>query len=731
MTCLILFVPITTNAFIFVPWLVWHDDRNLLLWLGPFNFGVVFILINYFLSIVTDAGTVPSGYLPSLELDYIWAQAEADNKKISKTESLDDSTINHSEKKSSLRKRKNNKKHSRNPDKWTPSNSIPNIFQQGIIDDNLQKSSIFIKEPVSPELIEKWSNLAKSKLKPKWCHKCQHFKPPRTHHSSAFGKCILRMDHYCPWVDNCVGFGNHAHFYRFLGSVVWSSFACLSLLAIRVLDLLKYQNQMDNFSNLQSVSDTLFYTPPIGSVETIFMVINLIILFGLLFTVGILFVFQTFYLLGNASTVEIHENGKIESLVEKGKLKEEDIGKYPYDLGWYENVKSILGNNPLFWFVPFVKSPGNGLLYKIRDDLNIVNYVQWPPREYYFYKKYPYGKSKSNKKTKKRRDINNDERIKDIDHHKNEVINKEVAPVGGGDLTDDQRLNRIRSKYTSMDPESIKIIDHEYVIKEDPFITSLKQNPIEYNREILESLGSQIFDFDENSVYSRSERGIDDIDDLNFEPEVKSGLSVEINKTLNIIKGTDDDDDTSLLKTKEISKIVTKQTKKLTLVEQIQLRNLEKIHATAELSPQIDSLKITEVESFLNKFDDKRKKEILNSLVDFSDAGLSLNEKRKNGSSSDEISSSDTEEDSDDDDKKIISESSESDVESENDQNSITSLEKHPVYKRFKDESISDFEFDSDNNEYVMNPKQNAYFTQMEKEIDFITDTSESESESE
>ena len=43
----------------------------------------------------------------------------------------------------------------------------------------------------------------------KWCLK---YKPERCHHCSVCNLCFLRMDHHCPWVYDCIGFGNHKYF---------------------------------------------------------------------------------------------------------------------------------------------------------------------------------------------------------------------------------------------------------------------------------------------------------------------------------------------------------------------------------------------------------------------------------------------------------------------------------------------------------------------------------------
>jgi len=68
------------------------------------------------------------------------------------------------------------------------------------------------------------------------CRKCgDNYKPPRAHHDSVTGRCIVKFDHFCPWVGNAVGALNHKFFFLFILYTMLTSFLALVFLAIRTI----------------------------------------------------------------------------------------------------------------------------------------------------------------------------------------------------------------------------------------------------------------------------------------------------------------------------------------------------------------------------------------------------------------------------------------------------------------------------------------------------------------
>lgn len=48
------------------------------------------------------------------------------------------------------------------------------------------------------------------------CVVCRAKREMRSHHCKECGRCVRRLDHHCPWIDNCVGLGNQRMFFCFI-----------------------------------------------------------------------------------------------------------------------------------------------------------------------------------------------------------------------------------------------------------------------------------------------------------------------------------------------------------------------------------------------------------------------------------------------------------------------------------------------------------------------------------
>ncbi|XP_052064868.1 palmitoyltransferase ZDHHC17-like [Mytilus californianus] len=63
-----------------------------------------------------------------------------------------------------------------------------------------------------------------------FCSTCLVHRPLRSKHCGICNKCVAKMDHHCPWIDNCVGANNHKYFIGYLfflfGMICWCMYGC-------------------------------------------------------------------------------------------------------------------------------------------------------------------------------------------------------------------------------------------------------------------------------------------------------------------------------------------------------------------------------------------------------------------------------------------------------------------------------------------------------------------------
>ncbi|CEG72880.1 hypothetical protein RMATCC62417_08362 [Rhizopus microsporus] len=198
---------------------------------------------------------------------------------------------------------------------------------------------------------------------PRYCKKCEVFKPPRCHHCKQCGKCILKMDHHCPWIGNCVGFGNYGYFVRFVFSVtIGCTYGCYLL-------LWRLQRIFDARKNTWNPN-----TPT--TTELLLVLLNIVILSFVVLLVGVLAVYHSYCLLKGQTTIEGSERQKTRRLIKRRRI---DFVEFPFDVGFYRNICSVLGNNPILWPWPF-PSPGNGIDFAIRLNTDPRVVYCWPPK---------------------------------------------------------------------------------------------------------------------------------------------------------------------------------------------------------------------------------------------------------------------------------------------------------------------------------------------------------------
>lgn len=190
----------------------------------------------------------------------------------------------------------------------------------------------------------------------RYCSKCECWKPDRAHHCSSCRRCILRMDHHCPWFATCIGFRNQKFFLQFLTYV---SLFCMTCLASSGYAVYTYLYTLDSQMN-------------------VFLPLNWVALLVVSFTMGLavtIFAVYSLYIAARNKTVlEALEPMRYKSSLPSRSFRYREapsstsIGNI-FDLGWYENLRQLLGSELWEWFVPIRSTVGDGTSFPIDQAL--------------------------------------------------------------------------------------------------------------------------------------------------------------------------------------------------------------------------------------------------------------------------------------------------------------------------------------------------------------------------
>ncbi|XP_070818082.1 palmitoyltransferase ZDHHC15B [Chaetodon trifascialis] len=171
----------------------------------------------------------------------------------------------------------------------------------------------------------------------RFCDRCQVLKPDRCHHCSVCETCVLKMDHHCPWVNNCVGFSNYKFFLLFLS---YSMLYCVFIAATVFQYFLRFW--VGDLPNGPAKFHVLF-----------------LMFVALMFFVSLMFLFgyHCWLVAKNRSTLEAFS----------APIFVTGPDRNGFNVGIRRNLQQVFGEDRRLWFIPVFTSQGNGHYFPLKN----------------------------------------------------------------------------------------------------------------------------------------------------------------------------------------------------------------------------------------------------------------------------------------------------------------------------------------------------------------------------
>ncbi|KAI5921774.1 palmitoyltransferase PFA5 [Camillea tinctor] len=254
-------------------------------------------------------------------------------------------------------------------------------------------------DPDSPGLENFYTKnvfVCESDGRPKWCSECCNWKPDRAHHSSEIDRCVLRMDHYCPWVGGMIGENSFKFFVQF---TTYTACYCAVVLGAAASTLHKRNNEgqpLDPYLIAAIALAAFFglftFLMTVTSIRYIFLNMTNVDILGSPSKVYQLAVYlprgtppsdgfsvvtyplpkpdQTPRTRTSRTVTSEASGASLQGRTSSPRLTARDdlamrsfailktgAGENPWDLGPWRNWQAVMGANPLDWLLPIRKSP--------------------------------------------------------------------------------------------------------------------------------------------------------------------------------------------------------------------------------------------------------------------------------------------------------------------------------------------------------------------------------------